>query len=79
MRTLLQFNDEAAPTLSHSRAEITSKNHMIVIYVRGWSERGKMIYNKIMKIIKEQRADVTSNGQLRTFDDRLRTRWITRC
>ena len=42
---------------------------------RGWSERGKMIYNKIMKIIKEQRADV-SNDQLRTFDDKLRTRWI---
>ena len=34
-----------------------------------------MIYNKIMKIIKEQRADV-SNDQLRTFDDKLRTRWI---
>ena len=42
---------------------------------RGWSERGKMIYNKIMKIIKEQRADV-SNAQLRNFDDKLRTRWI---
>ena len=42
---------------------------------RGWSERGKRIYNKIMKIIKEQRADV-SNAQLRTFDERLRTRWI---
>ena len=43
---------------------------------RGWSERGEMVYNKIMKIIKEQRADV-SNVQLRTFDERLRTRWIS--
>ena len=42
---------------------------------RGWSERGKRIYNKIMKIIKEQRVDV-SNDQLRTFDEKLRTRWI---